>query len=87
MAVLREALSNSARHARASKVDVEVAIDGEQVALTVVDDGVGVPANGRRSGLANLAERAEQLGGRFRAGPGGGGGTVLDWRVPLDPPD
>lgn len=84
VAVLREALSNAVRHARASKVDVEVAVDGADVALTVADDGVGIPAGGRRSGLANLAERAEQLGGRFAAVPGEGGGTVLTWRVPTE---
>ena len=83
VAVLREALSNAARHARASKVEVEVAVDGTHVTLTVMDDGVGIPAKGRRSGLANLAERAQQFGGRFSADPGAHGGTVLVWSVPL----
>ncbi|MBR7831258.1 ATP-binding protein, partial [Actinospica sp. MGRD01-02] len=83
LAVLREALSNAARHARAGKVDVEVAADGTHVTLTVIDDGVGIPAGGRRSGLANLAERAQQLGGRFSADPGVDGGTVLVWTVPV----
>jgi signal transduction histidine kinase len=88
MAVLREALSNAARHARATAVDVEVAVDGSEVALSVADDGVGIPAGGgRRGGLANLAERAEQLGGHFSATPREGGGTVLAWRVPVDRPD
>jgi len=87
MAVLREALSNAARHARASRVDVEVAVDGSEVALTVIDDGVGIPTGGRRSGLANLAERAEQLGGHFSAAAGRDAGTVLAWRVPVEPPD
>ena len=86
VAVLREALSNAARHARASKVDVEVGVDGSHVTLTVIDDGVGIPAGGRRSGLANLAERAQQLGGRFSADPGASGGTVLIWSVPIDQP-
>ncbi|MBR7825644.1 GAF domain-containing protein [Actinospica sp. MGRD01-02] len=84
LAVLREALSNAARHARAGKVDVEVAADGTHVTLTVIDDGVGIPAGGRRSGLANLAERAQQLGGRFSAEPGVDGGTVLVWDVPVE---
>jgi len=84
VAVLREALSNAARHAQASKVDVEVAADGRHVTLTVIDDGVGIaPGTGRRSGLANLAERAQQFGGRFSADPGASGGTVLVWSVPL----
>ncbi|HET9172712.1 MAG TPA: GAF domain-containing protein [Actinospica sp.] len=83
VAVLKEALSNAARHARASTLDVEVAVDGTHGTLRVIDDGVGIPARGRRSGLANLAERAEQLGGRFSADPGADGGTVLVWSVPL----
>ena len=37
----------------------------------------------RRSGLANLAERAEQLGGTLKIGPADGGGTELQWQVPL----
>jgi signal transduction histidine kinase len=87
VAVLREALSNAARHAQASKVDVEVGVDGTHVALTVIDDGVGIPAGGRRSGLANLAERAEQLGGSFGTHPGADHGTVLTWSVPLEQDD
>jgi signal transduction histidine kinase len=53
------------------------------VTLTVMDDGIGIPSGGRRSGLANLAERAQQLSGRFSADPGSGGGTVLVWSVPI----
>lgn len=85
-AVLREALSNAARHARASKVDVEVSVDGTHVTLTVIDDGVGIPPGGRRSGLANLEERAQQFGGRFSADPGASGGTVLAWSAPIEQP-
>jgi signal transduction histidine kinase len=87
LAVLREALSNAARHAQARRVDVEVTVDGTHVTLTVMDDGVGIPATGRRSGLANLAERAQQLGGRFSVDPGAAGGTVLVWSVPVQPAD
>jgi len=87
VAVLREALSNAARHAQASKVDVEITVDGSEVGLVVVDDGIGIAAKGRRSGLANLAERAEHLGGRFSAAPGADGGTVIVWRVPLERAD
>jgi signal transduction histidine kinase len=85
IAVLREALSNAARHAQATKIDVEVSVDGTQVALTVIDDGAGIPVGGRRSGLANLAERAAQLGGRFTTNPGASGGTVLAWSAPTGP--
>ncbi|GAA2744100.1 sensor histidine kinase [Kitasatospora cinereorecta] len=82
VAVLQEALSNAARHARADAVEVTVEA-GDQLTLTVCDNGVGLPEGGRRSGLANLAERAAALGGEFRAGTRAGGGTELVWQVPL----
>lgn len=83
VAVLKEALSNAARHAHASRVEVSVSVDGVNVALTVVDDGVGIPqSGGRRSGLANLEQRARQLGGSFSLHPGAESGTVLSWSAP-----
>jgi signal transduction histidine kinase len=85
LGVLREALSNAARHARASKVDVTVEA-GPELILLVRDNGVGMNTPGRRSGLANVAERAGLLGGIMHAGPAGGGGTELEWRVPLQRP-
>ncbi len=82
IAVLREALSNAARHAHASRVDVSV-VAGPELVLRVTDDGVGIADTGRRSGLANMAARATSLGGEFDARAGETGGTVLEWRVPL----
>ena len=88
LAVLREALSNMARHAGASRADVTVDVgqDG-MLSVTVTDDGAGIPAEGRRSGLRNLAERAARLGGELRLGPAEAGaprpGTRLEWRVPV----
>ncbi|PWI13268.1 histidine kinase [Streptomyces sp. Act143] len=82
-AVLSEALTNVARHARADRAEVALETDGREVRLTVADNGVGVPADGRRSGLANMAERARQLGGDFEIGTPEGGGTRLEWRVPV----
>ncbi len=64
---LREALSNVARHAEASAVTVTVAVDGEDVVLAVADNGKGLPPSGRRSGLANMEQRANDLGGTFTA--------------------
>jgi len=81
--VLREALSNAARHARASRVDVSVHA-GADLIVTVSDDGTGMGSAGRRSGLANLAERARQLGGTLQVGPAGERGTELRWQVPLN---
>ncbi|WP_016823346.1 sensor histidine kinase [Streptomyces viridosporus] len=83
VAVLSEALANVARHARAGRVEVVLETDGRQVRLTVSDDGVGVPAGGRRSGLRNMAERAEQLGGELEWTSPAGGGTTLVWHVPV----
>ncbi|OKJ13623.1 sensor histidine kinase [Kitasatospora sp. CB01950] len=83
VAVLGEALSNAARHAKAGRVEVVLQATGSQVALTVQDDGVGIPAQGRRSGLRNLEERAHALGGSLTVTTPSGGGTALNWTVPL----
>jgi signal transduction histidine kinase len=86
LATLREALSNVARHAGATLVDVEIAV-GEYVLLRVCDNGTGpppAPASVEGHGLGNMATRAERLGGTFEFGPGTAGGSVLTWRVPLD---
>ncbi|MER5649291.1 GAF domain-containing sensor histidine kinase [Streptosporangium sp. NPDC002524] len=84
-AVLREALSNVVRHARASRAEVSAELGEERLVLTVTDDGVGLPAEGRRSGLRNLQERAEDLGGSLSIETPERGGTRLVWSVPLDP--
>ncbi|MCX2180073.1 GAF domain-containing protein [Streptomyces sp. SKN60] len=85
VAVIGEALTNVARHSRARRAEVSVAAADGVLAVTVSDDGVGLPKGGRRSGPRNLSERAERLGGtlsvRARAEPGSG--TVLEWRIPL----
>jgi len=83
VAVLREGLSNVARHAHARSVAVRLAVS-DDVVLTVVDDGVGIPGDVPHSGLRNLARRAAELGGALGVGPGEAGGTRLEWRVPLD---
>jgi signal transduction histidine kinase len=87
LAALREALSNAARHAQASRVDVIVDVSpDEMLSVQVTDDGIGIPADGRRSGLRNLASRADKLGGELRFEPADPGasppGTRLEWRVP-----
>jgi PAS domain S-box-containing protein len=81
--VVREAISNVARHAGASNVAVEVEHRDGWVRVRVVDDGVGLPAvvsDGR--GIANLTARAEKLGGRCRVSAGPRGGTIVEWQVP-----
>jgi signal transduction histidine kinase len=83
LAVLREALSNVARHARAGSARVSVRAADGQVIVRVEDDGAGTDDSHARGGLANLQDRARDLGGTFSIRPAAGGGTVLDWRVPL----
>ncbi|KPC69774.1 histidine kinase [Streptomyces sp. NRRL WC-3753] len=91
IAALRETLSNAFRHAHAGRIEVAVDAtavlrDGRPgVRLTVADDGVGIPAGGRRSGLHNLERRAESVGGTSRLGPGigaDGAGTTVLWEAP-----
>lgn len=84
---LREALSNVARHAHASFVDVLVKVEQGMVELQVIDDGVGLhpaPDGGGGNGLRNMQQRAATVGGSFTAAAGEGGGTVLRWTAPLD---
>jgi signal transduction histidine kinase len=85
LAVLREALTNVAKHAEATSVVVNLSADPSEVSLTVRDDGVGLRGEGRRSGLANLEARARDLGGRFAAEAiaAPGHGTLVEWRIPL----
>lgn len=82
-AVLREAVSNVVRHAKATTVMVGLTVR-DDVTITVTDNGRGIPAEiSRRSGLANLATRAEQAGGTFSIENGPESGTILVWTVPL----
>ncbi|MFD4319059.1 GAF domain-containing sensor histidine kinase [Streptomyces sp. NPDC058548] len=85
IAVIGEALTNVARHARARRAEVSVVAEDGVLAVTVSDDGTGIEQDGARSGLRNLSERAERLGGTMsvhaRTEPSSG--TVLEWRIPL----
>ncbi|MDH6448360.1 MULTISPECIES: GAF domain-containing protein [unclassified Streptomyces] len=83
VAVLSEALTNTARHARADRAAVALTADARRIRLTVTDNGVGIPPDGRRSGLRNLAERAHQLGGELELSRPADGGATLVWSVPL----
>lgn len=83
LGVIREALSNVARHAGASSVEVTVQVDRDVAAL-VTDDGSGIPEGVSRSGLQNLARRAEKRGGSFSSTPREPRGTSLLWSVPLE---
>ncbi|WP_407285282.1 GAF domain-containing protein [Streptomyces sp. BP-8] len=83
LAALGEALSNIARHAQASAAEVSLIARGRRITLTVTDNGVGMSEDGRRSGLLNLAKRAESAGGGMTVEAGPNGGTRLRWWAPL----
>ena len=85
VAVLREALSNVARHAGASSTTVEVVVADREVVLRVTDDGRGLAADRMESGLSNVRRRAAELGGAVRLLPEEPHGTMVEWRVPLGP--
>jgi signal transduction histidine kinase len=82
LAVLREAMSNIARHANARCAAVDISVHDE-LTLRVIDDGIGIPATTRRSGLANMAARAERHGGALHVTCGDRAGTTLAWTVPI----
>ena len=83
--VLREALSNVARHAHATRVEVEVVIDHDTLRLTVLDDGIGLTGQVTESGLRNARDRARLLGGGLELTPARPHGLVLHWHAPLEP--
>jgi signal transduction histidine kinase len=82
-AVLRESLTNVAKHAQATKIGVLVQADGQRLAITVTDNGIGLGRSMRRSGLVNLQRRAERYGGDFSVGNAPEGGLRLQWSIPL----
>ncbi|HEY8545605.1 MAG TPA: GAF domain-containing protein [Acidimicrobiales bacterium] len=84
LAVLREALSNVARHARATRVTVDVVVEEDEVVVRVTDNGTGPPVEpaataGSGRGLGNMAARAERHGGSFSITAAEGGGTCVEW--------
>lgn len=79
VALVREGLSNVAKHARARNTRIAVSLVEEVVTVSITDDGVGMDTATRDSGLANLRHRAESRGGRFTVTNPAGGGTYLGW--------
>lgn len=87
LAALRESLSNVARHAHATSVSVTIALTGggrSILRMVVTDDGIGTSGDDTPgNGLRNLIARAESHGGEATVMPVAGGGTSVDWWVPV----
>jgi signal transduction histidine kinase len=83
--VVREALTNVAKHAHAQDVELELAVDVHELRVRISDDGRGMPeAVSGGFGLGNLRRRAARLGGGVTIGPRPDGtGTLVEWRAPL----
>ena len=81
--VVREALSNVARHAHATSVTVEVEAAAGRLCVAVRDDGVGISPAAVESGLGNVRARAAEHGGAVELSRGEPHGTVLRWSVPV----
>jgi signal transduction histidine kinase len=89
--IFQETLTNVARHARASSVDVDLGIAEGRLMLDVEDDGIGIPDNkirGRESlGLLGMRERAQQFGGELSVRGESGRGTMVSVSIPVSTPD
>lgn len=81
-AVVREAVSNAVRHAHATALTVTVKVD-DALTVEVVDNGRGISEHTRSSGLTNMHDRAQQVGGTFTVDTQPAGGTLLRWMAPL----
>jgi signal transduction histidine kinase len=78
--VIKESLSNAARHARAKSVKIDVHVNSTSVDITVQDDGIGPSGmKRRRAGITSLALRATDRGGSFSLTQGENGGSVMHW--------
>ncbi|WP_093613285.1 HAMP domain-containing sensor histidine kinase [Streptomyces indicus] len=81
--VAQESLTNAARHADARKVTVALEHTGEDVVLTVTDDGTGIEAPREGAGIRGMRERALLIGGRLDITPAPGAGTRVRLSTPV----
>jgi len=83
VAVVREALTNVAKHAAATLTRIDLAVVDGRILLTIADNGRGMMEHARTSGLGNMRHRAERWGGEFMIEAAPGGGTIVKWEVPV----
>jgi len=90
--IVQEALTNVARHAKATRAEVHLAREGHQVACSISDDGIGFDAAAiatrpgpRGLGLVEIQERVVALGGNVRVGPRAARGTQVTVEIPVEP--
>jgi signal transduction histidine kinase len=84
--IVAEALTNAAKHARATQVEVCADSGDDNLYLSIRDDGIGGADLGKGSGLIGLKDRAEALRGQMQITSPSGGGTSLHITIPLDSP-
>jgi signal transduction histidine kinase len=82
--VVAEALTNAAKHARASEVNVRVEAEDAHLRLSIRDDGIGGADSAKGSGLVGLIDRVEALGGTMAISSQAGSGTSLDVKIPFE---
>ena len=86
LAVIREALSNCARHAHATAVAISLVLQDGLITLDITDNGRGLGTSARSSGLSSMRRRAERNGGTFQLTTSANGGTHLAWTAALVTP-
>ena len=86
-AVVREAVTNTAKHARATRLIVQVTADSRSLSVAISDNGIGIGQPERLSGLRNLQRRAAKLGGTLNLTKGEPTGTEILWSIPMSDPN
>ena len=84
--VVAEALTNAAKHAKASTVEVRADVEGQDLHLSIRDDGIGGADAAKGSGIAGLRDRVEALGGSLSVSSHPGTGTELHATIPFEAP-
>lgn len=83
--IAQEAVQNALKHANARRIEIQLALEGPELKLTVADDGAGIAdaaGSAAGHGTYSLRYRADAIGGRLTVGPRPGGGTIVACSVP-----